>query len=98
VYETPSNRDEGIRPDCPECQSWFGLHALSCSRYKADAPVTPLTEAELAELRAQPPSIWKGWPVEEYDQGLPVVEIRQDHLAALIEKVEATRAQKSSDD
>lgn len=51
----------------------------------------PLTDALLVELRALPPSQWSGWPPDEYDQGLPVVELRQDHLAALLAEVEEAR-------
>lgn len=80
------------RADCPECGAWLGLHALSCSRYVADSPPGRLSEVALAELRALAPSMWRGWPVEEYDQGLPVVEVRQDHLASLIAEVEEARS------
>lgn len=76
---------------CAECGSQAGLHALSCSRYRSTSEPPPLTEALLAELRALPASQWSGWPPDEYDQGLPVVEIRQDHLAALLSALEQAR-------
>ena len=89
-----SNRDGGEerRPDCEECGAWLGLHALSCSRYSGQEPVARLSAAVLEEIRGLPPSMWRGWPVEEYDQGLPVVEVRQDHLAALLAEVEEARS------
>jgi hypothetical protein len=68
------------------------MHALSCSRHEhAGEPTTPLTDTELMTLRALIPSRWEGWPPEDYDQGLPVVEVRQDHLRALLDEVEAYR-------
>ena len=84
--------------ECPECGAQAGLHALSCSRFPEPSSALesarsprPLTEAALAELRALPPSSWEGWPPADYDQGLPVVEIRQDHLRALLAEVEERR-------
>jgi hypothetical protein len=92
VDRTPHDPEaEKRRPDCPECHAWDGLHALSCSHFEAPDRVKRLTDAELAELRVQPPYIWKSYPVTEYDRGRPVVEIVQDHLAALLEEVEAAR-------
>jgi hypothetical protein len=80
---------------CPECGAVGGLHALSCSRYpQAKEPAVPLTAAELAELRTLMPTQWQGWPPEDYDQGLPVVEVRQDHLRALLDEIEAHRSGK----
>ena len=76
---------------CPECFGLKGLHALSCAHYHEPEPAAPLTEAELAILRALPPSQWEGWPPDDYDLGLPVVEIRQDHLRALLAEVEERR-------
>ena len=35
--------------------------------------------------------MWEGWPPSDYDQGLPVVEIRQDQLRALLADVEERR-------
>jgi hypothetical protein len=76
---------------CPECGSQAGLHALSCSRYRSAAPPPPLTEGLIAELRALPASQWSGWPPDDYDQSLPLVELRQDHLASLLAEVEEAR-------
>ncbi len=84
--------------ECQECGAQAGLHALSCSRFPGPSsapgmcePPRPLTEAALAELRALPPSSWEGWPPADYDQGLPVVEIRQDQLLSLLAEVEERR-------
>jgi hypothetical protein len=77
---------------CPECGAWAGLHALSCSHYReADVRAPRLSPAELTQLRSLTPSRWEGWPPEEYDQGLPVVEVRQDHLRALLDEVDEQR-------
>lgn len=81
---------------CAECGSQAGLHALSCSRYRSIGEPPPLTKALVAELRALPASQWSGWPPDEYDQGLPVVEIRQDHLAALLLELEQARRRNRS--
>ncbi|HEU5216829.1 MAG TPA: hypothetical protein VFU30_14965 [Gaiellaceae bacterium] len=77
---------------CPECGAQAGLHALSCRHYEI-VPAEPehLSEACLEELRSLPPSQWYGWPPDDYDQGLPVVEIRQDHLEALLAEVDSWR-------
>ena len=77
---------------CTECGAQAGLHALSCRHYPI-VPAEPehLSEACLAELRSLPPSQWHGWPPDDYDQGLPVVEIRQDHLEALLAEVDSWR-------
>ncbi len=77
---------------CSECGARAGLHALSCSRYgKGSEPATRLTDAELAELRALTPFVWEAWPPNEYDQGLPVVEVRQDQLRELLNEVKERR-------
>ena len=77
---------------CPECGAQAGLHALSCRHYEI-VPAEPehLSDACLEELRSLPPSQWHGWPPDDYDQGLPVVEIRQDHLEALLAEVNSWR-------
>jgi hypothetical protein len=75
---------------CPECGAQAGLHALSCRHYSAVPE--HLSETSLDELRSLPPSQWHGWPADDYDQGLPVVEIRQDHLAALLAEVDSCRS------
>jgi len=50
-----------------------------------------LTDARPAELRTLPASQWSSWPPDDYDQSLPLVELRQDHLAALLAEVERAR-------
>lgn len=78
---------------CTECGAQAGLHALSCRHYEI-VPAEPehLSDACLDELRSLPPSQWYGWPPDDYDQGLPVVEIRQDHLEALLAEVDSWRS------
>jgi hypothetical protein len=77
---------------CPHCGAQAGLHALSCEHYRtAEGEPEPLSDACLAELRSLPPSQWSGWPPDDYDQGLAVVEIRQDHLKALLAEVDVRR-------
>ncbi len=90
--DAPRDGDGGNIGGCPECGAATGLHALSCSRYAhASEPVAFLTEAELEKLRALAPYQWQAWPPDEYDQGLPVVELRQEHLRALLHEVEEHR-------
>lgn len=48
-----------------------------------------LSEAELTELRALEPYTWEAWPPDEYDQGLPVIEVRHQQLRALLDEVES---------
>lgn len=90
----PPRRGRTYVGACPECGAQAGLHALSCSRYPPRAEPLPLSDAVLAQLRALPPSRWEGWPPDDYDQGLPVVELRQDHLAALLIELEAGRRER----
>ncbi len=79
-------------PVCPECGGRVHLHALSCSQKVPDVDrPPPLSEAVLLELRSLPPHQWYEAPADSYDQGLPVVEIRQDHLAALLAELESSR-------
>lgn len=77
---------------CPECGASGGMHTLACSHYtRASWAAGRLSDEELAGLRSLLPSRWEGWPPEAYDQGLPVVEVRQDHLHALLDEVSAAR-------
>ena len=71
---------------CPECGARDTLHSLACSKHpQREEAAQPLTEAELQELRERVPYWWSDtWPPDEYDQGQPIVEIRQDHLRALL--------------
>jgi hypothetical protein len=39
----------------------------------------------LAEIRSLPHYVWESWPFDEYDQGNPVVEIRQADLHGLVD-------------
>ena len=86
----PKRRRRTYIGACPECGAQAGLHALSCQHYSAEPE--HLSDACLDELRSLPPSQWHGWPPDDYDQGLPVVEIRQDHLAALLAEVNSWRS------
>jgi hypothetical protein len=90
--QQPKRRRRTYIGACPECGAQAGLHALSCQHYEI-VPAEPeyLSDDCLAELRSLPPSQWHGWPPDEYDQGLPVVEIRQDHLEALLAEVDSWR-------
>lgn len=89
-------REDGgvVAASCSECGARAGLHALSCSHYRAPAvAVARLTAAEISELRSLTPSMWEAWPPDDYDQGLPVVEVRQDHLHALLDELDELRHQ-----
>ena len=84
--------------ECAECGSQAGLHALSCSRYpnpaqdpEANHDPEPLSDSVLAALRGLQPYAWYAWPMDSYDQGLPIVEVRQTHLAALLAEVKKAR-------
>ena len=90
----------GIRRagECDECGSKAGLHALACSSYpcQGDGPETkegsaPLSESVLTELRWLQPYAWYAWTPESYDQGQTLVEVRQDHLGALLAEVQEAR-------
>ena len=85
----PRRRGRTYIDACPECGAPAGLHALSCQHYPAEPE--HLSDAALDELRSLPPSQWHDWPPDPYDQGLPLVEIRQDHLAALLAEVDSWR-------
>jgi hypothetical protein len=77
---------------CPDCGASSGMHTLACSHFtKANWACGRLSDEELAELRTLLPSRWEGWPPEDYDQGLPVVEVRQDHLLALLDELVTAR-------
>lgn len=91
---TKARRRRSYVGACPDCGAQAGLHALACSRYHSTTEPAPLSEALIEELRALPPSQWSGWPPDDYDQGLPVVEIRQDHLAALLTEVAEARRER----
>jgi len=88
----PSQRRRRHIGACPECGAQAGLHALSCQYYPI-IPAEPehLSDACLEELRSLPPFQWHGWPPDDYDEGWPVVEIRQDHLEALLAEVDSWR-------
>jgi LmbE family N-acetylglucosaminyl deacetylase len=85
--------------ECSECGSRAGLHALSCSHYpgseqdpEANHDPEPLSEPVLTALRRLQPYAWYAWPADSYDQGQPLVEVRQDHLAALLAEVQEARS------
>lgn len=90
--QQPKQRKRTYIGACPECGAQAGRHTLSCQHYEI-VPAEPehLSDACLAELRSLPPSQWHGWPPDDYDLGLPVVEIRQDHLEALLAEVDSWR-------
>lgn len=90
--QQPKKRRRTYIGACPECGAQAGLHALSCRHYPI-VPAEPehLSDECLEELRSLPPSQWHGWPPDDYDQGLPVIEIRQDHLEALLAEVNSWR-------
>jgi DNA-binding XRE family transcriptional regulator len=91
---------------CPECGATGGLHAISCSNYRHFVGIYKpffeargkLSDGELANLRALVPYQWFGWPPDEYDRGLPVVEVRQDQLEALLNDLEEHRNAEASGD
>ena len=56
-----------------------------------------LTREELQELRSLTPYYWEAWPFDEYDKGLPVVEVRQDQFLSLLDEVEECRQARESD-
>lgn len=91
--QRPRQRRRTYIGACPDCGAQAGLHALSCRHYPV-VPAEPdfLSDACLDELRSLPPSQWHGWPPDDYDLGLPVVEIRQDHLEALLAEIDSWRS------
>jgi hypothetical protein len=53
---------------------------------------TPRPRFSLAEIRSLPHYVWEAWPFDEYDQGNPVVEIRQADSLALVGAAENASA------
>jgi DNA-binding XRE family transcriptional regulator len=99
---TESGEDRGS--GCRECGATGGLHALSCSNYTHLVEIYKpffeargkLSDGEIATLRALVPYQRSGWPPDEIDRGLPVVEVRQDHLEALLNDLEEHRRAEAS--
>jgi len=74
---------------CPECRGDAGLHALSCASYeRATGGSERLSAASLEKLRSLLPFQSIEWLP---DEALPVVELRQDQLEALISEVDSCR-------
>jgi hypothetical protein len=89
-----ARRVQRTRPvgTCPDCGGDEGLHALLCPRYtRASGQAGLLPEFGLAELRWLVPYDGRAGFPDRHDQAMPVVEIPQEYLAALLAEVEAVR-------